>query len=199
MKKWSLAHFCAYLSLAISITLLVLWCCNVGGFTVVNLDSFVGVIVALLAIVVTIAIGWQIFNVVDINDKIKKLYILEEKFNKQEKTINQQTKETKHLIMLIYGIEANNEGHPIEAFRYLMASLVCSMQLDKPINAENILNNMMSITNQIKNESVYNHSRIKEIQEYDKKIKASPYYDIIKSRYEDIYKEFNSKVKVGND
>lgn len=147
MKKWSLAHFCAYLSLAISITLLVIWCCNVGGFTVVSLDSFVGVIVALLAIVVTIAIGWQIFNVVDINDKIKKLYILEEKFNKQEKTINQQTKETKHLIMLIYGIEANKEGHSIEAFRYLMASLVCSMQLDKPINAENILNNMKSITN----------------------------------------------------
>lgn len=199
MKKWSLAHFCGYLSLAISITLLVLWCCNVGGFTVVSLDSFVGVIVALLAIVVTIAIGWQIFNVVDINDKIKKLYILEEKFNKQEKTINQQTKETKHLIMLIYGIEANKEGHSIEAFRYLMASLVCSMLLDKPINAENILNKMKSITNQIKNESVYNHSRIKEIQEYDKKIKASPCYDIIKSRYEDIYKEFNSKVKVGND
>ena len=199
MKKWSLAHFCGYLSLAISITLLVLWCCNVGGFTVVSLDSFVGVIVALLAIVVTIAIGCQIFNVVDINDKIKKLYILEEKFNKQEKTINQQTKETKHLIMLIYGIEANKEGHSIEAFRYLMASLVCSMLLDKPINAENILNKMKSITNQIKNESVYNHSRIKEIQEYDKKIKASPCYDIIKSRYEDIYKEFNSKVKVGND
>lgn len=199
MKKWSLAHFCGYLSLAIFITLLVLWCCNVGGFTVVSLDSFVGVIVALLAIVVTIAIGWQIFNVVDINDKIKKLYILEEKFNKQEKTINQQTKETKHLIMLIYGIEANKEGHSIEAFRYLMASLVCSMLLDKPINAENILNKMKSITNQIKNESVYNHSRIKEIQEYDKKIKASPCYDIIKSRYEDIYKEFNSKVKVGND
>ena len=73
MKKWSLAHICAYLSLAISVTLLVLWCCDVGGFTVVSLDSFVGVIVALLAIIVTLAIGWQIYNSIELNERIKKL------------------------------------------------------------------------------------------------------------------------------
>ena len=79
-KKNSFAHICAYLSLAISITMLVLWCCNVGGFTVVNLDSFVGVIVALLAIVVTLAIGWQIFNSIEIRNKIESLLEPPQKF-----------------------------------------------------------------------------------------------------------------------
>ena len=74
MKKWSFAHICAFLSLAISVTMLVLWCCNVGGFTVVSLDSFVGVIVALLAIVVTLAVGWQIYNRIDFKNRIKEHY-----------------------------------------------------------------------------------------------------------------------------
>ena len=85
MKKGSLAHICAYLSLAISITMLVLWCCNVGGFSVVSLDSFVGVIVALLAIVVTLAVGWQIFNSIEIRNRIEKLDALEEKYREHDK------------------------------------------------------------------------------------------------------------------
>ena len=91
MKNRNLAHICAYISLAISITLLVLWCCNVGGFTVVSLDSFVGIIVALLAIVVTLAVGWQIYNSIEIKNQIEELSTLKEKLNIQEHTMNQQT------------------------------------------------------------------------------------------------------------
>lgn len=73
MKKISFANICACASLFISMVLLVLWCCNVGGFTVVSLDSFVGVIVALLAIIVTLAVAWQIYNAIDIRNKIDEL------------------------------------------------------------------------------------------------------------------------------
>ena len=51
----------------------VLWCCNAGGFSAVSLDTFVGVIVALLAIIVTIAIGWQIWAAMDLKSNIAKL------------------------------------------------------------------------------------------------------------------------------
>ncbi len=199
MKKWSLAHFCAYLSLAISITLLVIWCCNVGGFTVVSLDSFVGVIVALLAIVVTMAVGWQIFNVVDINDKIKKLTILEEKFNKQEETIDQQTKKSQHLISLIFGFEAYKVKNYIEAFRYFMASLRCSMLLDKPLNVDKLLSLNRKVVNQIEEGCTCNLEKLNEIREYDKSIRSSPCYDIIKSQYEEIYSFFNCKVNDKHD
>jgi len=138
MKKWSLAHICAYLSLAISVTLLVLWCCDVGGFNVVSLDSFVGVIVALLAIIVTLAIGWQIYNSIELNERIKKLNTLEERLISQDKTLKQQNNKSNHLISYIYGIEAKREKEYLEAFRYYMASLRCSMLLDKPINVKRL-------------------------------------------------------------
>ena len=102
MKKWSFAHLCAYISLAISVTLVVLWCCNVGGFTVVSLDSFVGVIVALLAIVVTLAVGWQIYNSIEIKRKIEELNSLERIIKIQDKTLKHKIK-SQHLISLILG------------------------------------------------------------------------------------------------
>lgn len=199
MKKWSFAHLCAYISLAISVTLVVLWCCNVGGFTVVSLDSFVGVIVALLAIVVTLAVGWQIYNSIEIKSKIEELSSLKEKINIQEKTIKQQTRKSQHLTSLIFGFEVYKKKKYIEAFRYYMASLRCSMLLDKPINVEHLLNDLETVTSNIEESTICVIERLNEIKEYDKAIRKSYSYDIIKSRYERIYNDFCSKVKEGNN
>lgn len=195
MKKWSFAHTCAYISLAISTTLLVLWCCNVGGFTVVSLDSFVGVMVSLLAIVVTLAVGWQIYNSIELNDRIKKLSTLEEKLRKQEKVIEQKNNKSNHLITFLFGVEANNQEEYIEAFRYYMASLQCTIILDKPINVEHLLKDIEKATSKIKEGSICEHERLVEIQKYNNNIRESSCYEIIKSRYESIYNDFISKIK----
>lgn len=195
MKKWSLAHICAYLSLAISVTLLVLWCCNVGGFTVISLDSFVGVIVALLAIVVTLALGWQIFNSIELNDKIKELSTLEIKAKEHEITMEQHFYHSQHLITLDFGLKAYNEGNYLAAFRYYIASLKYSLSLDKPLNVNKLLEDMEQVNKKVKSGSVYELDRIVEIHKYDKSIRDSTNYDIIKSRYEHVYNVFNSKVK----
>ena len=199
MKKWSFAHLCAYISLAISVTLLVLWCCNVGGFTVVSLDSFVGVIVALLAIVVTLAVGLQIYNSIELNERIKNLNTLEERLIKQDKTLKQHNNKANHLITYIYGVEAKREKEYIEAFRYYMASLRCSMLLEKPINVDHLLNDLEKVTSNIEESTICVIERLNEIKEYDKAIRKSYSYDIIKFRYERIYNDFCSKVKEGNN
>ena len=199
MKNWSFAHLCAYMSLAISVTLLVLWCCNVGGFTVVSLDSFVGVIVALLAIIVTLAVGWQIYNSIELNERIKNLNTLEERLIKQDKTLKQQNNKSNHLITFIYGIEAKREKEFLEAFRYYMASLRCTVLLDKPINVDHLLNDLEEVTANIEENTICVIERLNEIKEYDIAIRKSYSYDIIKSRYERIYNDFCSKVKEGNN
>lgn len=198
MNKWSLAHICAYISLGISITLLVLWCCNVGGFTVVNLDSFVGVIVALLAIVVTLAVGWQIYNSFEIKGKIEELSALKEIINDQEKTIKQETGKSQHLISYILGNEAYKEKRYLDAFRFLMSSLRYSMQLDSPLNVESLLKGLEQINKHISKENDFEPSKTEDISTYNNDIKISSGYNLIKDRYEEIYINFNAKVKVDN-
>lgn len=198
MKKWSFAHFCAYLSLAVSITLLVLWCCNVGGFTVVSLDSFVGVIVALLAIIVAFVVGWQIYNSIEIKGKIEELSALKEIINVQEKTIKQETGKSQHLISYILGNEAYKEKRYLDAFRFLMSSLRYSMQLDSPLNVESLLKGLEQINKHLSKENDFEPSKTEDISTYNNDIKISSGYNLIKDRYEEIYINFNAKVKVDN-
>lgn len=194
-KKLSFAHFCAYLSLAISITMLVLWCCNVGGFSVVSLDSFVGIIVALLAIITTLAIGWQIYNSIEIKERIQELSNLKEKLDLQEKTLDQQNNKSKHMIALILGNEANKDKSYALSFNYYMGSVKASMQLDKPINIDYLLKRLDSLLGKIQDGSIDNIDYINDIREYDTAIRQSLSYDIIKTQYEKIYKDFGSKIK----
>ncbi len=190
--KIILALFCACLSLATSITMLILWCCNVGGFTVVSLDSFVGIIVALLAIIVTFAIGWQIYNSIEIKEKIKKVDELKEKYNELENKIQQNHYHSQQLIFAnLAELEVNKRNYTL-AFRYLMASLEYTMLLDELINDEQIFVRMESITKHISNNTSCEH--IEKINENDIKIKASHHYKNIKQRYEKIYNDFMSKV-----
>ena len=195
MKKWSLAHICAYLSLAISFTLLVLWCCNVGGFTVVSLDSFVGVIVALLAIIVTLAVGWQILNSIEIKSKIEELSSLKDELEKLKKTTEQQNNKSQHLISFHLGIDAYNGKDYLNAFRFFIISLHHSMLLDNPMNVEIILYYLDDTENKIVDGNNYEFEMMERIREYDKGIRKSSFYNTIKSRYEHVYNDFNSKVK----
>ena len=198
-KKWSFAHFCAYISLALSITMLVLWCCNVGGFTVVSLDSFVGIIVALLAIVVTIVLGWQIYNAIELKRKIEELDELKDMLSVQEKEIKTQTNYTNHLTFgSLADIEITN-GNYTSAFLYLIRSLEYTMSLDAPLDIDAIFGRMNISVNKVKQNSSLPVDIKKDIQDSDKQIRASSCYSMIKTQYEKVYNEFFSKIKDGEN
>lgn len=196
-KKWRLAHLCAFVSLGISVTILVLWCCNVGGFTVVSLDSFVGIIVALLAIVVTIVLGWQIYNAIELKRKIEELDELKDKLSEQEKEIKQQSSKSRHLIAASLADIATTAGNHMSAFDYLMTSLYYSLALEQSINVGKILDRMAHSVSQIQQDAVCIYT--KKIHDLDKRIRDSQHFDMIKNQYEKIYNDFISKVKDNQD
>ena len=193
-RKWSFAHICAYLSLAISLTMLVLWCCNVGGFEVVSLDSFVGVIVTLLAIIVAVAIGYQIYNGIGLNAKLEELDVIKEKLIAQEKNITQKDCKSRHLISVSLAEIEFNKREYITAFSYLMASLEFTMELDTPTNVENVFQRMIFSISKMPSGTLCPSETMKAIQDSDKGIKSSHCYSIIKIQYEKIYKDFISKI-----
>ena len=71
--KEKLSLILSAISLVGVLSVWVLWMCESIEFSVVSLDSFVGVIVALLAIIVTVAIGYQIINAIEVKEEIKLL------------------------------------------------------------------------------------------------------------------------------
>ncbi len=73
MKKTNIAFVLSITAIVGVLAISLLWIIGCIKLSVVSLDSFVGVIVALLAIIVTVAIGWQIVNAIDVRDKIREL------------------------------------------------------------------------------------------------------------------------------
>lgn len=181
MKNFDRAHICAYVSLTISVILIALWICNVGGFTVVSLDSFVGIIVALLAIIVAFAVAWNIYNGIDLRNEVKEaksefkkeVEKVQTEFDKkveEVKKVGEKMQEeiaalkkanghSSHLIFLQFGDTALTSGEYANAIQYYMCSLSIAMQHDSTYNVEFVLNKLEIMISKYaeieKNESEY--------------------------------------------
>lgn len=62
-----------------------LWLLGNMKLSVVSLDSFIGIVVALLAIVFTVIVGWQIVNAIDVKEEMKTLQLRQEAILENER------------------------------------------------------------------------------------------------------------------
>lgn len=211
MKNFNGAHVCAYVSLAVSVILMALWICNVGGFTVVSLDSFVGVIVALLAIIVAFAVAWNIYNGIDLKNDVKEA---KDEFNKKVEEVEKVEKElqkeiaalkkanghSSHLIYLQFGENESNSGNYVSAIFYYLLSLNTAMQCNSTNNVEIVLDRLAYLIDVYaeisRNESMYenngyiyklNNEYINSFNDSNSKIRSSQGFSLIRGRYENIW------------
>ena len=177
----------------------VLWCCNVGGFSAVNLDTFVGVIVALLAIIVTLVLGWQIFNIFELKNKIDEVNELKKQFKEQQNNIQQLTLKNKHVTGFTWGKSAIKEQNWCVAFRYFILSLSASLQLDSPINVEPILGFISEISNNLRPHTKYAKEYYQEIVDADKEIRSLRIFSLIEGKYKESYDKIIAKIDVDDN
>ena len=190
---------CSSLSLLFSLTLLILWCINVGGFDVVSLDSFVAVIVALLAVAVTFVLGWQIFNTIELKNKIQELQQLkklsEEQFNSQKTEIYQLSQKTNHLINLIWAEDALEKGNFVGAFRYYIISLQSTLSLSSgPMNVNIISKLMKKSSEKLKKGDELEEEFYSQVIEANDAITKLSDYQLIKEWYDPAYQRFKELV-----
>ncbi|MBR5159826.1 MAG: hypothetical protein IKW84_09650 [Bacteroidaceae bacterium] len=188
------SKLCGYAGCTLSIVLIVLWSCNTGGFSVVNLDSFVGVIVALLSILITIVLGWQIYNAIEMKQKIQELEALKDEFAEQKKSIEELSNKTRHGVLLTWGDDSANARHFTTAFRFYVSSLKCSMLLKEPLNIDVIHDNLTIVSNNLKKGNVMNKDLYDIVINEDTEIRSLPNYIYIKSWYEPAFEKFISNI-----
>ena len=66
--KWAITL--SIMAIASVITCVTIWACKNLELKAISLEVFIGVIVALLAVIVTFVVAWQINNTLEINNKI---------------------------------------------------------------------------------------------------------------------------------
>lgn len=184
----------------------VLWCCNVGGFSAVNLDTFVGVIVALLAIIVTIAIGWQIWaamdlksNITKLDTRIKEVENIRDQFKEQEQNMQQLHYKAQHFSHIAIAETYKSRKLFIDAFRFYMSALKCGLKLTQPINLQPMINSMIECANSITGAQEVKERMRDDILINDESIRKSPLFRVVQDDYEKAYSLFKRKVKLNDN
>ena len=202
-KKVNCALILSVASLVIIVAIIGLWCFKSKEIAVVTLDTFIGIIVALLAVIVTIAIGWQIWAAMDLKSNIAKLdsRILEienlkKQFGQQQEKIEQLSLKNQHLTGYTWGKSAYKEGKWILAFRFFIISLSSSLQLKSPMNVEGILSHIDEISKKTQTRMKLERKLYAEIVDADKKIRSLNNFSLIEARYKTSYDSILSKIEI---
>ena len=202
-KKLNRIRNLSIFAIAFSGVMFIMWCCNAGGFSAVNLDTFVGVIVALLAIIVTIAIGWQIWaamdlksNIAKLDSRIQEIENLKKQFGQQQNDIKQLTLKNQHATSYTWSDMYIKEKDWFNAFRFLLISLYSSLQLEKPVNIAMIFSKLNIVAKNIQPNTTCNNKRYEEVVLTDKNIRSLNDYSTIEDRYIKLYEVIFANIKV---
>lgn len=150
--KEKLPIILSVVSIFIALTIGGLWLFGTIHISVVSLDTFIGVIVALLAIIFTVVIGWQIINTIEIRSWMNQLEQKQNALVENERRLaeNDQlhTLEAYNLHAAICQADADSyieKKQYVEAFTFYHVALCYSILSGTP-NQLNRINKLSQIT-----------------------------------------------------
>lgn len=194
------AFWLSLISIVMSGAVIALWLFKAKAIAVIQLDTFIGVIVALMALLVTIVLGWQIYNAVEIKKKMISIKSLQEEQERLKNELEQAERNIKksnvynafyHSTMM--GLGAGMAQDYLSAFGFLINALALSLQADEPIEMKATVANLTGTANAINQRAKISKIRCDEIVNADKAIRKSKWYSLCREDYEKAYSIFLSK------
>lgn len=191
----------SYFSIILSIIALIgvisvwlLWLCDSIELSIIGLDTFIGVIVALLALIFTITIGYQIINTIEFRREIMDL---KTKQSIIEINYNNYLKLAQNLQSGICDSNAQfqyDKGDYFEAFVSYNTALFFAIEADQPKQLKRI-HQLRRITSKISSPITNFDKGSHEIVSYTNKIKATTSYrNCLGSEYDEVMADFWSKI-----
>ena len=181
-----------------------LWVFGSMKLSVVSLDTFIGVIVALLAIVFTVIVGLQIVNAIDMREKMSELEKRQMDILENERQLAENDRlhvmETYNLQAGINGESAEAyfaKGQYIEAFTFYHAALHHAI-LANQRNQLNRVNQLQTIVQLITTRPVVNFSSLAQQINADMEgiRKTTSYRNCLSEIYEQTMQAFWQKMKM---
>lgn len=193
------------IALLICFVTIGLWIFEVAPKSIVTIDAFMGVCATVMSVIVTIAIGWQIFNVVEVRNTMRYLEErqkdvdelhekLEKKIGYLEYDFDKMNHHTLHLHAVTLALHVAIEKKYDEACYHFMVALTESVQLKKPLNVNEVLNYFQKYLGFITTTVLMSKDEMRELREMDKIIRNSEHYKWFGNRYEEISGNYFAKM-----
>ena len=198
-KKSMLALLISIVALLLCLLVFALWMFETIPHSVILPETFIGVCVALLGVIVTIVVGSQIVNVMEIKSS-QKIYENElktalETIKHQQHQIAAEQIRNAHLHHCTMAMIAEFQGHYPQAIYYFFGALLNGLQMQEPLGNENFA--LEHIANCMKNcadKADISEQWKQNLKSNDKVICTLSNYHWIKEKYEPLRDEFFKKI-----
>ena len=190
-------------AILLCLLLIGLWVFNAFPLAVVSIETFIGVCVALLSVIVTLAVGSQIINVMEIKSS-QKIYENElksalETIKHQQLQIAAEQIRNAHLHHCTMAMIAEFQGHYPQAIYYFFGALLTGLQMQEPLGNENFaLEHMKTCLSKCEEWNNIPSQWRADLENIDATIKQLPNYRWIKDKYEPLRNDYFSKIKLNS-
>lgn len=211
--NWS--FWLSLMAFVISLVALAVFICKVEPYSVVTIDTYIGVIAGFIGISVTLVIGFQIYSFISIKDKIKEmstikkdlldtkdnLSLLEKKLLNTKDNLTQLENELKGMIYYSESIIKGDQEKNGEAFEKLHYAILHFADIDSKKEELLLYIKLLNVYANNISESDFHEPKDYNISVMESlsinthlKMKHRKYYWVIKDEYEKIYNELMSKL-----
>lgn len=164
-------------------------CLNVS-LANVSLDTFIGVMVTMIGILVTFAVGWQIINALEIKSKLAEIEKIKADVNTQQSNIDKIAARIAYDATVNRSYTLHKIGEHIKAFACKLEAIEHCLKIDEYEDLNTLLYNLQVFASHSHTMHCYK-SDSEAMAISDDNIRKSPKYPLIKDRYEEAIKEYN--------
>lgn len=173
------------------VILAILWCCRSMSLTAVSLDTFIGVMAAMIGLLVTFAIGWQIINALDIKSKLAEIENLKGEITEQRTEINRLVTRSKFDSNVNQSYTMHKLGWHHKAFACTLEAIKYGLVLDDAYEELDVLlANLKIFAVNSQREHCYQSERDVMVAA-DEAIRKSPKFALFKDKYTDAISEYH--------
>ena len=198
-KKSTWAILLSIVALLLCLLVLVLWIFEVMPHSVITPDSFIGACVSLLAVIVTLAVGSQIVNVMEVRSAQRKyeeeLKIALDKIQRQQEQIEEEQHRNSHLHNCNIAKSMQDDRQFGKACFYYTCALYEYLQMKTQLGNEVYIFKEMHICLGMKDGNWNIPEKMQaEWRNVDQLLRKTPNYHWIKGQYETLYVEFLKRI-----
>ncbi len=200
-KRATIALISSIIALVLCLAVFILWIFETIPHSIISPDSFIGACVTLLSIIVTIAVGWQIYNAIEMRQMMRRFEEKQNQLNEAQCKLNEEVREnynhTLHLEHIVIA-ELREETHKYaEAIFYYLGALYNSLEIQhQPNNTTRIFEKSQQCLSQLSVVTPIEKQMYTDIMTIDSAIRASKQYDWFQSQYEPLFEDFKTKISV---